>query len=101
MIELENEVPQVTLTTTGGFGPGQNEFLENSGTVTITATLTEAVSVPVTINLGFSGDAVFGTDYTASGQSITIAAGATSGSITLTGKNDNTPEPASRSTSRF
>ena len=33
---------------------------------------------------------MFGTDYTASAQSITIAAGATSGSITLTGKNDST-----------
>ena len=90
IIELENEVPQVALTTSSGFGPGNNEFVENGGSVTITATSTESLSVPITIALGFSGDAVFGTDYTASGQSITIAAGSTSGSITLTGKNDST-----------
>ncbi len=65
LIEIESNVPQVALTTSGGFGPGNNEFLENGGTVTITATLTEALAFNVTINLGFSGDAVFGTDYTA------------------------------------
>ncbi len=88
IILLETEAPQVTLTTSGGSGPSQNEFLENGGTVTVTATLTQAAAVQVTIALGLSGDAVLGTDYSASSQTITIAAGATSGSITLTGLND-------------
>ena len=91
IIELENEVPQVTLTTSGGFGPSQNEFLENGGTVTDYRHFERSrLRSPITITLGFSGDAVFGTDYTASAQSITIGAGQTTGSITLTGKNDTT-----------
>ena len=88
LVELENQSPQVTLTTSGGVGPGLNEFSENAGTVTVTATLTQPVTSTITIALGFSGDALLGTDYKTSGQAITINAGSTSGSITLTGLND-------------
>jgi Calx-beta domain/FG-GAP-like repeat/Carboxypeptidase regulatory-like domain len=88
LVELENLSPQVTLTTSGGVGPGLNEFSENAGTVTITATLTQPVSSTITIALGFSGDALLGTDYKTTGQSISIMGGSTTGTITLTGLSD-------------
>ena len=52
---------------------------------TVTATLSNSISDPVTINLGFSGTAIgSGVDYTTSGTSITITPGNTTGSISLT-----------------
>jgi hypothetical protein len=60
-------------------------FSENGGTATVTATLAGNVNLPVTVTLSFAGTAVNGTDYNPSATSITITAGQTSGSITLTG----------------
>ncbi len=42
----------------------------------------------MTVTLGFTGSAANNVDYSASGTSITIPAGQTSGTITLTGVND-------------
>src|SRR6185369_7314495 len=53
-----------------------------------------AASQDVVVNLGFTGTATSGVDYSASGTSVTIPAGETSGSITLTGINDITFEGA-------
>ena len=58
---------------------------EDGGTDTVTATLSAATAVPVTIDLGFTGSAAQTTNYSASDISITIPAGSTTGSITLTG----------------
>ncbi len=78
--------PTVTLGVTG------SPFAENGGSATVTATLSSASAKSVTVNLGYSGTATNTSDYTRSGASIVIAAGATSGSVSLTGVNDATTE---------
>ena len=59
---------------------------ESAGAVTVTATLnTPAPSCEVTVDLSFSGTATGGgTDYRMSSNSITISAGTTTGTTTLT-----------------
>ena len=58
---------------------------EDGGTDTVTATLSSATAVDETIDLDFTGSAAQTTNYSASDISITIPAGSTTGSITLTG----------------
>ncbi|MBF0621637.1 MAG: DUF4347 domain-containing protein, partial [Magnetococcales bacterium] len=66
---------------------------ENGGTSTITATLNQTSSSTVTINLSTSGTATdSGTDYSLSSNSITITAGNTTGTTTLTGVDDAASE---------
>jgi len=65
-----------------------DRFSENGGTSTVTARLGNSTASNVTVNLAFLGDALYGADYTASATSILINAGSTSGSITLTGRDD-------------
>ena len=74
--------PNVTLSLTN------SPFAENGGTATVTATLSAVSEKNATIYLGFTGTANNTTDYTRSSESITINAGLTTGSITLTGVND-------------
>ncbi len=69
-------------------------FAENGGTATVRATLSNPLPQNVTVNLGFSGAATNNTDYSASANAITILAGQTSGSITLTGIDDALSEAA-------
>ena len=73
--------PTVSLSAT-------SPIAENGGVSTVTATLSVAAAQSTTVNLLFSGTADNGTDYSLSGTAITIAAGNTSGSITVTGVND-------------
>lgn len=76
-------IPTVTL---GVSTPSQ---LESLGTaVNVTATLSNSYGAPVTVNLAFSGTATNTTDYTRSATAITIPAGSTSGSISLTNVDD-------------
>jgi len=75
----DEAAPSVTLSVTG------SPFTENGGTATVTATLSNTSYLDVTVELGYSGTAVNGTDYTTSGSSIVISAGSLSKSITLTG----------------
>ena len=66
---------------------------ENGGTATVTATLSSAAASDVTVTLGYTGTATGGgTDYTASESTITIAAGSTTGTATITAVNDTTDE---------
>ena len=74
--------PTVTLGLTG------SPMAEAAGVATVTATLSAAYTLPVTVNLAFSGTATLTTDYTRSGTSIVIPAGSTTGSITLTAVQD-------------
>jgi hypothetical protein len=60
----------------------------NTTVVTVTATTTEAVSGNQTINLAVSGTNITNDDYTLSDSTITIPAGATSGSVTFTVTDD-------------
>lgn len=77
----DDAAPSVTLSASS------SNIAEAAGTSTITATLSAASSFAVTVNLSFSGTATTTSDYTLS-TSITIAAGSTSGTATLTGVND-------------
>ncbi len=75
--------PAVTLTLAG------SPFAENSGTATVTAALSNPSVQDVTVSLLFSGTATGDlVDYAASGTSILITAGTTSGAVTLTGIDD-------------
>jgi len=65
---------------------------ETGGSATLTATLSAASGQAVTVSLAFSGTAASPGDYTASASAITIAAGATSGSITLSSVADGSNE---------
>ena len=66
---------------------------EADGVATFTATLSEVTTVAVTVDLEITGSATAGDDYNASGTQIEIAAGATSGSITVTAVQDELDEP--------
>ena len=66
---------------------------EDGGTATATATLSAVSGQDVTIQLGATGTATDGADYTLSGSEITISAGSTSGSVTVTSVDDPIDEP--------
>ncbi|MCP4310271.1 MAG: T9SS type B sorting domain-containing protein, partial [Bacteroidetes bacterium] len=75
--------PNVTLSESG------SPIAENGGVSTITATSSAVSGLDVTIDLTYSGTATGGgTDYTASGAIITIPAGSTTGTVTITGVDD-------------
>lgn len=78
--------PDVTLSVSG------SPFDEDGGTATITANLSQIATAEVRVNLAFSGTATIVDDYTASNTVIIIAAGQTSGSITLSGVSDDLVE---------
>ena len=63
---------------------------ESSGTtVTVTATLSNAYGANTTVNLAFSGTAIgSGVDYSVSSSSITVNAGATTGTMNILNVND-------------
>jgi|GEM_PF-1194274 len=61
---------------------------EAGGTATVTATLSAIHTLPVTVNLAFTGTATLTSDYTRSGTSISIPVGSTTGTIILTAVQD-------------
>ena len=75
-------VPPVSLSLSG------SPFSEDGGIATVTAKLGNPSASNATVHLSFSGDAVYGVDYSASATTIVINAGTSSGSVTLTGLND-------------
>ncbi|MEZ4818774.1 MAG: Calx-beta domain-containing protein, partial [Bdellovibrionota bacterium] len=79
----DDATPTVTLAVDNA------NIVENGGVATFTATLSAASGLDVTVNLATSGTATgSGTDYNQSGSSISILAGNTTGSITVTSVND-------------
>jgi hypothetical protein len=80
-------VPTVDLSLSG------SPFAENGGVATVTATPSFVSPAAITVGLSFGGTATAGSDYVASAASITIPAGAASGSITLTGQDDLVADP--------
>jgi len=81
--------PTVTLSIAG------SPFLENGGTATVTAQLDILSASNVTAHLAFTGEAVLGADFAASGTTIVIRAGDPSAGISLSGMDDaelETPE---------
>ena len=76
-----NPVPKVTLSVDNA------NILENAGIATFTATLNHISNQNIIVNLGIGGTAA-GTDFTESGNSITIIAGDLDGTITVTAIQD-------------
>ena len=83
----ENEsAPTVTLTTSA------TSIAENAGTsLTLTATISQEADEDVTVNLGAAGTSTNGTDY-GSLSSITVSAGATTGTVSFTPSDDSVYE---------
>jgi hypothetical protein len=95
----ENGIQQVTLTITDNdtaptvsIALASSSIAENGGTTAVIATLSNPSTQEVTVNLGYTGTASNGTDYSRSGTTITIAAGSTSGSASITSIDDTTFE---------
>ncbi|MBF0195458.1 MAG: hypothetical protein HQL71_12925 [Magnetococcales bacterium] len=80
---LPEQPPTVTLSSSS------TSMAENAGNVTVTATLSKVYTQAVTVGLAYSGTGTSSTDYSNSGTIITIAAGAKTGSVTLTGVDDS------------
>ncbi len=85
-ISDDDTVPSVTLSLSG------SPLAESGGVATVTATLSNPSTQPVTVNLGLSGTATNTSDYSASGLSLVIPAGSLTGAMTVTGLNDATFE---------
>ncbi len=67
------------------------EIPEEGGVATFTVTLSEATTLDVTVDLAASGTAA-ASDFTLSGTQVVIAAGATTGSVTVTAVQDTEDE---------
>jgi len=85
LIHVPTTMPAATLSSTLVALP-ENPAL---GTAVVTVALSQFIASNVTINLGFSGTAAKGTDYTASATQLVIQAGDTSGSITVSSIDNN------------
>ncbi|MCU0548718.1 MAG: FG-GAP-like repeat-containing protein [Leptolyngbya sp. Prado105] len=68
---------------------GGTRVIKPNGSFNVTATLDVASTQTVTVPVTLGGNAVQGTDYQLSNSFITIAAGQTTGSVTLTGLNNS------------
>ena len=85
----DNEIqPTVSLTV------NSNSMGETGGSVTLTATLSYVNSASTSVTLGTSGTATNSTDYNLSSSTITIAAGSTTGTATLSSVGDSISDPA-------
>ncbi|MFT4924767.1 MAG: hypothetical protein ACI8WB_000851 [Phenylobacterium sp.] len=95
---LENASQQQTLTISDdetvsvSLAVNQANMAEAAGTSTLTATLNEATYENVVVSLGYTGSATNGTDYATGVTSVTIAAGQTSATTTLTATQDSLVE---------
>ena len=83
----DDDPPTITLSASAGSIP------ETGGSSTVTVTLSTPSAREVAVELAFSGTATRTADYAPSATLITIPAGATAGSITLTSVSDATDEP--------
>ncbi|OVE82582.1 hypothetical protein BVY04_00655 [bacterium M21] len=79
-----DSLPVVTLDSGGDFDEGGTEIL--------TAYLSTVSGYDVIVNLVYSGEAINGVDYVASSTAITIAAGDTTGTVTVTALTDSLDE---------
>ena len=74
------------------FAPAEQSADESVGTMTITAQLSAASGQDVTVPFSVSGSATAGVDYSITASPLTIPAGQTSASITITVVNDTLDE---------
>src|SRR5208282_6018890 len=70
------------------FASATQSVNENGSALTVTVNLTGATTVPATIPITLGGTAVLNTDYKVSSTSLTINAGQTSATFTVTPIND-------------
>ncbi len=77
--------PSVTITSSS------SSIAENGGTSTLTISLSKAAAVDITASLSFSSTATLATDFSAS-ETVTIAKGATSGTVNVTSIDDSVYE---------
>jgi hypothetical protein len=82
----DDSAPTVTISAS------PSTISENGGASVVTAVLSNASYQNVDVNFSFSGTATNNSDYTRSGTSLTITAGNTSGSISITAIDDVTVE---------
>jgi hypothetical protein len=71
------------------FSTASQSVNENGGALTVTVTLTGATDAPAAVPITFGGMAVQGKDYNVSATSVTIPAGLTSATFTITPIDDN------------
>lgn len=87
----DNDIQRTVTLTTGLLSVPETNTTVNgfeiANSTTITATISTASGTATTVNIGYSGTATRTTDYTTS-SSITIPAGSTSASITVSSKLD-------------
>ena len=90
-ITLNDAAKTASLDITDNDGPptvtlavDQATIAENAGVAKFTATLSNASTQAVTVDLGFTGTATLTNDYTRTGTQIVIAAGSLSGFVTVT-----------------
>ena len=84
----DDDAPAVTLSL------NPTSISENGGVSTVTATLSHASSAPTTVNLTTTpGAGVTSSDYILSTNSITIAAGTTTGTATITAEDNSLDAP--------
>ncbi len=81
-IANDDAPPSVTLAVDNA------SIAEASGVATITATLSEVSSVPVTLDLGFSGTATFGEDYVRTTAQLVIPPGQMTDTVMITAVQD-------------
>ena len=81
----DNDSPSVPSAT---LAIDKTSIAENGGVATVTATLSNTSAQTVTIWLNYSGTAYNSSDYNYSSNSITIAAGSLSGTVTVTSVSD-------------
>ncbi|WP_179362787.1 PKD domain-containing protein [Nitrosopumilus oxyclinae] len=82
-IIADDDLPKVSLSIVG------TPFDEDGGTATVTATLDQLPFSDVVIDLAFGGDAILDNDYEVSSNIIVIQNPDTTGTIQLTGLDDN------------
>jgi cyclophilin family peptidyl-prolyl cis-trans isomerase len=81
---ISDDTPKVTMNVS------PTKFDENGGKTTVSATLDQVAIQTVTIPLNIvNGTALSGSDFSASANTITIAAGQSTGSVVISGIDDN------------
>ena len=80
-------------TPTASFSAAGQAVAEGVGTATLTVQLSNASSQVVTVPYAVGGTATAGTDYTIPASPLTIAAGSTTGTVTVTVLDDAVGEP--------
>ena len=85
---IDNEQPSLT------FSVAPTQILENGGTATVTLATSDgnAIAADADIDLMLSGTATKGTDYSIGSESLTLTAGQSSITTTITATNDSTDD---------